>query len=457
MRYLRKMEYRPGPKFSVPFFVTLGILTVVSFLLPLRPQRSYAEKRELARFPEFSFSALVSGDYFDGISLWFSDTFPGREQWITLAQYDDSLYGYSDIYIQGDIPVTETVPVILENPTPATSPTQSAVTTESVKESVPPVTEPVTEPDWGGVDAGDAAEIIRDMTAFQIGDSAFIYQNFSQATSDSYAALVNELAQKLQDKGVTVISAPTPTAVGVLIEDEYQQKLGSVSQVKIQEYINSRLDPQVVAVDTVNALIDHNDEYIFFRTDHHWTALGAYYSYRAICESVGLEPVDIETLEPWDQGTFRGSLYGRVQQPNKLRADTVTAYIPKGDIRFETYNTDGYPSQRTLLTDASYRTEYEKYLVFGTDYPMTHAENRSLPDAPNCIVVKDSFGNCFVPFLTQSFHHVYAIDYRKYYKEPIDKLIEKYNIDCVIIMPYITAIQDSQGPEMFRRVCLSRW
>ena len=457
MRYLRKMAYRPGPKFSVPFFVTLGILTVVSFLLPLRPQRSYAEKRELARFPEFSFSALVSGDYFDGISLWFSDTFPGREQWITLAQYDDSLYGYSDIYIQGDIPVTETVPVILENPTPATSPTQSAVTTESVKESVPPVTEPVTEPGWGGVDAGDAAEIIRDMTAFQIGDSAFIYQNFSQATSDSYAALVNELAQKLQDKGVTVISAPTPTAVGVLIEDEYQQKLGSVSQVKIQEYINSRLDPQVVAVDTVNALIDHNDEYIFFRTDHHWTALGAYYSYRAICESVGLEPVDIETLEPWDQGTFRGSLYGRVQQPNKLRADTVTAYIPKGDIRFETYNTDGYPSQRTLLTDASYRTEYEKYLVFGTDYPMTHAENRSLPDAPNCIVVKDSFGNCFVPFLTQSFHHVYAIDYRKYYREPIDKLVEKYNIDCVIIMPYITAIQDSQGPEMFRRVCLSRW
>ena len=457
MRYLRKMAYRPGPKFSVPFFVTLGILTVVSFLLPLRPQRSYAEKRELARFPEFSFSALVSGDYFDGISLWFSDTFPGREQWITLAQYDDSLYGYSDIYIQGDIPVTETVPVILENPTPATSPTQSAVTTESVKESVPPVTEPVTEPGWGGVDAGDAAEIIRDMTAFQIGDSAFIYQNFSQATSDSYAALVNELAQKLQDKGVTVISAPTPTAVGVLIEDEYQQKLGSVSQVKIQEYINSRLDPQVVAVDTVNALIDHNDEYIFFRTDHHWTALGAYYSYRAICQSVGLEPVDIETLEPWDQGTFRGSLYGRVQQPNKLRADTVTAYIPKGDIRFETYNTDGYPSQRTLLTDASYRTEYEKYLVFGTDYPMTHAENRSLPDAPNCIVVKDSFGNCFVPFLTQSFHHVYAIDYRKYYKEPIDKLVEKYNIDCVIIMPYITAVQDSQGPEMFRRVCLSRW
>ena len=347
--------------------------------------------------------------------------------------------------------------MILENPTPATSPTQSAVTTESVKESAPPVTEPVTEPGWGGVDAGDAAEIIRDMTAFQIGDSAFIYQNFSQATSDSYAAVVNELAQKLQDKGVTVISAPTPTAVGVLIEDEYQQKLGSVSQVKIQEYINSRLDPQVVAVDTVNALIDHNDEYIFFRTDHHWTALGAYYSYRAICQSVGLEPVDIETLEPWDQGTFRGSLYGRVQQPNKLRADTVTAYIPKGDIRFETYNTDGYPSQRTLLTDASYRTEYEKYLVFGTDYPMTHAENRSLPDAPNCIVVKDSFGNCFVPFLTQSFHHVYAIDYRKYYKEPIDKLVEKYNIDCVIIMPYITAIQDSQGPEMFRRVCLSRW
>ena len=88
---------------------------------------------------------------------------------------------------------------------------------------------------------------------------------------------------------------------------------------------------------------------------------------------------------------------------------------------------------------------------------MTHAENKSLPDAPNVMVVKDSFGNCFVPFLTQSFHNVYAFDYRKYNSTPISDLVEQYDIDYIIVMPYITAIQDSQGPGMVQKVCTGRW
>ena len=110
MRYLRKEKKSNQPKwgYAVPFFAVLGILTVVSFLIPLRPEVSYSEKRELAKFPEFSFTALADGSYFDDISLWFSDTFPGRETWITLANYDDSLHGYSQIYISGELPVTMT-------------------------------------------------------------------------------------------------------------------------------------------------------------------------------------------------------------------------------------------------------------------------------------------------------------------------------------------------------------
>ena len=66
----------------IPFFLVLTILTVVSFIIPLRPTESYSEKRELAKFPEFSLSSLADGSYFGDISLWFSDTFPGREDWI---------------------------------------------------------------------------------------------------------------------------------------------------------------------------------------------------------------------------------------------------------------------------------------------------------------------------------------------------------------------------------------
>ena len=94
-----------------------------------------------------------------------------------------------------------------------------------------------------------------------------------------------------------------------------------------------------------------------------------------------------------------------------------------------------------------------KYLAFGTDYPMSHAENRSLPDAPNVLLIKDSFGNCFWPFMTQNFHNVYSVDYRKFRTLPLVHLVDTYDIDYVIFMPYVTATQASDGHLMVRRLC----
>ena len=101
-----------GLRWAVPFLLTLAVLTVVSFIIPLRPTQSQSEKRNLAEFPAFSWDSLVSGDYFDDITLWFSDTFPGRESWLEVSAATKSLHGYSEISIDGDLPVMETVPEV---------------------------------------------------------------------------------------------------------------------------------------------------------------------------------------------------------------------------------------------------------------------------------------------------------------------------------------------------------
>ena len=62
------------------FFVLLFSCFILSLIIPLRPKYSESEKRELAKFPKFTFTALVSGKYFDGINSWYSDTFPLREK-----------------------------------------------------------------------------------------------------------------------------------------------------------------------------------------------------------------------------------------------------------------------------------------------------------------------------------------------------------------------------------------
>ena len=74
-------------------------LTFGAFILPLRPKVSEAEKRPLARFPEFSFSSLFSGEYFSGISSWFSDTVPFRDSLVELNSKIQHLLGLSLIHI----------------------------------------------------------------------------------------------------------------------------------------------------------------------------------------------------------------------------------------------------------------------------------------------------------------------------------------------------------------------
>ena len=266
----------------VPFFVTLALLTVLSFCIFLRPEKSMLEKRELAEFPEFTWEALVSGDYFDDITLWFSDTFPGREGWIDMATRISSLHGTSEITISGDLPMMEEIPEVPETTAEVTQATEDTVptteealteeTTEAVTEA--PTTEP-TEPTWGGVDV-EHAEEIQLGAVIQIGDTAFNSQGFSEGQSKKYARILNTLQEKVKKQGIRVVSAPAPTSVGIMVEKKYLEKMHCADQEAMLNFMHSELSENVVAVDTFNALLPHNSEYIYFRTDHHWTALGAY-------------------------------------------------------------------------------------------------------------------------------------------------------------------------------------
>ena len=65
-------------------------------------------------------------------------------------------------------------------------------------------------------------------------------------------------------------------------------------------------------------------------------------------------------------------------------------------------------------------------------------------------MVKDSFGNCFVPYLSQNYHNVYAIDYRKYWKYGMADFAKKFDIDDVIIAPYMIATQAADANEWFQ-------
>lgn len=449
-------------RFAIPFFAVLAVLSVVSFIIPLRPTVSNSEKRELAKFPEFSVEALVSGSYFDDITTWYSDTFPGREQWLNVSTFTKSLHGYSEISIEGSLePVSDEIPVSMEAE-PAV-PEQIPMQTESDgEETLPRETVPQTEPaetepeGWGGVDAGENAEISLG-TAIQIGDSAFNQLGFSKQQSDRYAKTLSDFAEKVKEFNVRVISCPAPTAVGIMIEKEYLEKLNCAPQDDMLNYMHSQMREDVLKVDTFSNIVKHNSEYIYFRTDHHWTALGAYYSYEALCKAAGMEPAPLESFEEWDQGRFTGSLYGKVSKPQKLRSDNLYCYIPQGEISLMTYTEKGTAREGQILRDMSCEPDNAKYSTFiSGDYAMVEITNDSIPDAPNCVVIKDSFGSPFAIYLTQNYHKVYCVDYRKYKAMKLDQYVQEYEIDDVIFAPYMIATQSVLGNDLIGNRCGTR-
>lgn len=450
---------RKAPRFllALPFLIVLAVLAVISFCIPLRPTVSSAEKRNLASFPEFSLDAVVSGSYFDDISLWFSDTFPGREGWLSLSSQIASLHGYSEISIQEDASMEE---MMFRQPAESVEPSPDAPTglpENPLPEESDPTEEATapTEDTWGGVDAGEDADItISSSSVIQIGDAAFNGLGFSKQQSGRYSASLTKFSETAAELGVRVVSAPPPLAIGILVEKEYLEKLNCAPQDETIAFLHDAMGENVIPVNTYDALIAHNSEYLFFRTDHHWTALGAYYCYRAICESLEMEPAELSSFQEFDQGVFAGSLYGKTSHTNRLRKDNVMAYIPSGDISMMVYNNKPYGYEMPVIADTTNRNENEKYLTFiSSDNPLSVITNESLPDAPNCILVKDSFGNCLAPFLTQNYHKVYVVDYRKFTACTLSYFIQNYPVQDVIFAPYLMATQSMLGNDLIERLC----
>lgn len=441
--------------YALPFLTVLAVLTVISLIIPLRPTISYGEQRDLEKFPAFSVDALLSGDYFDGITLWFSDTFPGREGWIGVSQTMASLYGHSEIAFEGTL---SDDPIGPEEPEPPEAPPVSVPEETEASENGPasstqaPSEETRSEETQPEETMFEAPEIeLEDIyigKAIQIGDTGYNQLKISPVMSDKYAKTISKFADRMAEKGVRVISAPAPTSVGVMVDASYLKQLKCSPQDEMLDYMHNQMSDNVIKVDTVRKLMAHKDEYIFYRTDHHWSALGAYYAYQAVCEATGMEAVALEDMTYWNQGEMTGSLYGKVPYPRKLKHDEMECWVPQGNITM--YLSPRDTTEFPMIRDVSHKKPEGKYCAFlAADTPIVHIVNEDLPDGPNCLIFKDSFGNCFTPYFSQNYHNVYAIDYRKYWDYRMADFVEKYDIDDVIIAPYMIATQDTNANKWF--------
>ncbi len=426
---------KKNTKLALPFLALLIVGMIACAIPSLHPEVSQSEKRKLAHFPKLTFGVVISGDYFDDLTLWFSDTFPGRENWIALSNQVENLHGYGELSFTGVMPQNDIIPM-----------------DEPVKldlEAPPEETIPETIPD----EEEDLEEITMSSDSLIVyKGNAFYAVGFSKAYSDEYIRSVSNLANLMQPKGVRVISVPPLTAASVIMPEAYEEQLNVPNQGKTLDYLHSNMSENVITVDVYSTLKAHKNEYLFFHGDHHWTATGAYYAYRAACEATGLTPVELESLEILDQGEFQGTTYAKTGHRDAVEKDNVISYLLPGvemEILYGEQSVHG-----TMIRDYREQPLNQKYLAFlESDQSLVRLTNDAIDDDSCCVILKDSFGNCFVPFFTQNYHTVYAIDYRKYNLYRLSGFTDHYGVQDIYIAPNLMSIQSSAGASLVKYFC----
>ncbi|MBR0353439.1 MAG: hypothetical protein IJH53_09590 [Oscillospiraceae bacterium] len=424
-----------------PFFLALAVITVIAWILPLRPTVSISEKRTLDEFPKFSVGGLASGDYFRAIEDWFSDTFTLRENWIGLANRIESVYGIRTVAIYGDIPVADAIPVPSKEPSEVSLDLpEDPVITDPVEEIDSPVIddEPIIEDDeqWGGLII-DEDDLIEDRGAkVFIGDHFFVYPEFNLEYANLYAKVINKIASTLSGKA-DFYCIIAPHSVSSMLTREDREKYGFVIEEDAFDYIYGLMNSDVKTVNVLPNLQKHNNEYIVFKSDPHWTALGAYYAYEAWCDVAGKTPVPLSEYKEYAWEDFFGTYYYTGGTPKSIKdnPDIVYAYEPPGDVHLFMDYTNGLKlgTETDLLLDRSTR-KVDQYITFlGTDKAKATFINNDIDDDSAVLVLKTSFGNPFVYYLTQHYHCVYVVDLR-YYNYSVTRFMEYNKVDDVIVI-----------------------
>ncbi len=462
-----KRRYTRSQKQQIRKFRALGVLVFaavmavgafIGLLFFVRPKTSVMEKRELAKFPAFTVTSFLDGSYFEAVSLWYSDTYPMRDKLVSADQSLKSLYGIqTGTQVVGgntkgdEIPDVEDTPdgttdkatiteqateAVTEDPEIGISTSQTAGNNKSTETST---VQSVDPPDSKAMDAAFQKQL-QDNLYVKDGAAYSLYY-FVQDSATEYIDALNYAAAQLSGQ-TNVYDILIPNNSGVLLSDSELKKLGGSDQKQAIEYYYSKMQG-VKTVDIFDTLKAHNDEYIFFRTDHHWTADGAFYAYENFCKVKGITEIPLADRKKDTFEGFLGSFYNTLQNSDmKKNPDTIYAYEPVGTNDMTYWNDDGSEQKWNVIMDVNGWDKGTLYSTFiGGDKPMAVIQNPKVTDGSSCVVMKESYGNAFVPYLVDHYSTIYVLDYR-YSQVNILDFVKSKNVDDLICINNISLIGD---------------
>lgn len=330
--------------------------------------------------------------------------------------------------------VTTTTQVITEAPTTVPPTTTQAPTT--IPTTVAPTEpEPAKPEDFITPVINDNGKdgTLYSSTLYLWQDKGFNLFGSTDKVAKNYATTLNGIVKNL-DKKVTVYNMVVPNHTEFGLPQRIKDDIGCTSQAQNIKAINKNLSDRIKSINCYNALATHNDEYIYYNTDHHWTSLGAYYAYVAFCEQTGKTPLDISTLKKNSIDGFTGSFYTLSGSSSLYNnSDTVVYYTLPNKTSAQMKER---MNSQTIYCDVYYPASTSGSLTYGVFCWGDTAQFKITSNAgtgKKIAVVKDSYGNAFAPYLTAHYDEIHLIDYR-YYSGDLNSYLKENKITEVLFI-----------------------
>ncbi len=365
----------------------LGAIFVFAILFWLLPDRamSETENRSLAQAPKVTAERILDGKFTADIAEYMADQFPARDFFVTLKAAAETALGRG-----GN----------------------------------------------NGVLFGDGETLV---TREDLPNTQNMQTNLAAiaAFSDYCESVGIPALTAITGRTADVLDHTLPAYYGSAYSDRLWETLAEESAAAGVELLNLR-DPLRARAEA--------GEYVYYRTDHHWTTLGAYYGYAAIAEGMGLTPAP---LSDFDRRTVSLTFYGTTWSTagaSWIDPDTMEFFRFDGDDAYTTTIVDNGTGFAGFY-DMDYLAKKDKYSAFiGGNNALVTVTKDGGEDRETLLLFKDSFAHAAVPFLAQHYDLV-IVDLRYYKKAPVS-LIDEYGIDAVLFLYNVDSLTASASQRL---------
>ena len=426
------------------FVIFITVFGIVNLLNPNKPEISLQENRSLAKKPALSSQSLFDKSYAKGWNDYYSDTIFFREDLIQMNVDLKKHFGLGGDQIS--IVVVGNEPAPTKTPRPSQIPASSSPIPSETPlgsdqpSSLPSPTETTAPASEEPTGSGAATGMY-----ITVGDETFKLDSYSEEAYDNYANYINKIKQMAGDD-IEVYSMLAPSRSTYLALTKYDFLSSRAANV---EQINSKINPLVKNVNVLKSIVEHVDEYIYYRTDHHWTHLGAYYGYTELMKAMGKES-DVIPLSQYSKKLTVEGYLGFYNKPYLTQADydnpdTIIAYYPIVDYTY-TYNWQDNSYEKKLINKDRVAPDKDYYLLFSDGGFGTYSVITTDADSDlTCMVIKDSFGDSLISFLLPHYKTIYVVDSRTYNKAYCDNMnvidfAKSKEVDEIIVNYWITEI-----------------